>query len=343
MAYLYPTNRELSEILPAKVARLTQDRVGLQIMPIRDVRAAIVQWIQKDNYFGLQQLRGLDGAPVHVKPVGLKEYSYTPGVYGEFETITETELTIRAGSTSMDVPIPVDDLVMDRQDRLSVRELDRIEYMIWTLLTTGTFSVPLPGGAIGFTATFAIQTQSALVAWATVATATPLKDFRATRLLGRGLGVSFGAGATAYMNSTTANLLLSNTNASDLGGRRYLGGQTVDTVEGINRILNGENSPQIVEYDEGYYDDTNTFQLFIPNNKVVVIGKRPQGQRIGEYVKTLNANNPGRAPGSYSYVVDRANAVNGEKRTPPNMEVHQGHNGGPVIYYPGSVVVLTVS
>lgn len=343
MAYLYPTNRELSEILPVKIARSSESRLGFQIMPIREVRAAIVQWTQKDNYFGLQQLRGLDGAPVHVNPVGLNEYSYTPGVYGEFMTVTETELTIRAGSTTLDVPIPVDDLVMDRQDQLTGRELDRIEYMIWTLLTTGTFSVPLPGGGIGFTATFTIQTQSALVAWATVATATPLKDFRATKLLGRGKGVTFGTGAKAYMNSTTANLLLSNTNASDLGGKRILGGNTVDSINGMNTILTAQGAPTIVEYDEGYYDSTNTFQLFIPDSKVVIVGQRPAGQRIGEYVKTLNANNPGRAPGSYSYVIDRANAINGEKRTPPNMEVHQGHNGGPTLQYPGSIVVLTVS
>lgn len=341
MAYIYPTNRELMEIVPDKIARLSQNRLGLQVMPVRDVRAAVVQWTQRDNYRGLQQLRGLDGAPTHVTPVGSNSYSYTPGVYGEFATITETELTIRAGSAMGDVPIPVDDLVLDRQSYLIGRELDRIEYMIWTLLTTGTFSVALPGGAIGFTDTFSIQTYAASD-WSTVATATPLADFRAVQLLGAGRGVSFGAGATAYMNRVTANYLLGNTNTSDLGGKRLEGGATVNDMPGVTRIITGQDLPTVVIYDEGFYDSGNSFNRFLATDKVVVVGQRAAGERIGEYLKTINANNPGRAPGSYSYVVDRANAVNGEKRTPPNMEVHQGHNGGPVLYLPGSVVVMSV-
>lgn len=342
MPYVFPTNRELSQIAPDKIARASAERLGFQVMPMRDVNAAIIQWEQQDNYFGLQQLRGLDGAPPVVKPVGSKSYSYTPGYFGEFMTVTETELTTRAGSTSEDVPIAVSDLVLRRQDQLIVRELDRIELMIWTLLTTGTFSVALPGGAIGFTDTFAIQTYTASPTWATVATAVPMTDFRAVQLLGAGKGVNFGAGATAYMNRITANSLLANTNSADLFGKRTAAGATVNSTADINRLLLDQDIPQIAVYDEGYYDNSNAFQRFIPNNKVVVIGRRNGGERIGEYLKTINANNPNRAPGSYSFVVDRANAINGEKRVPPNMEVHQGHNGGCVIYYPGSVVVMTV-
>jgi hypothetical protein len=142
------------------------------------------------------------------------------------------------------------------------------------------------------------------------------------------------------MNSGTANSMLANTNAADLSGRRVDGGNTLDTVEGTNRFLRSNGAPGIVEYDEGYYDDSNAFQLFIPNNKVVVVGQRANGQKIGEYVKTYNA--VAKAATSYTKVIDRANGTNGEVMIPPNMEVHQGHNGGPVIYYPGSVVVATV-
>ena len=342
MPYVFPNNRELSTIAPEKIARATAERVGFNIMPMRDVPAGVIQWEQQDNYFGLQQLRGLDGAPTVVKPVGSKSYSYTPGIYGEYMTVTETELTLRAGSTSDDVPIQVGDLVLRRQDQLLVREADRVELIIWTLLTTGTFSIALPGGAIGFTDTFTLQTYTATPTWATVATAVPLLDFRAVQLLGAGKGVNFGGGAVAYMNRVTANSLLANTNAADLAGRRVSGGNTINTISDINRITLEQDTPSIVVYDEGYYDNTNTFVRFIPNNKVVVVGRRGAGERIGEYLKTLNANNPNRAPGSYSFTIDRANGTNGEKRVPPNIEVHQGHNGGPVIYYPGSIVVMTV-
>lgn len=341
--YLYPTNREIQTIGPAKVERLTTDRVGFDIMPMRNVNAGTVEWVQRDNYFGLQQLRGLDGAPSHVKRVGEKTYVYEPGVYGEFQTITETELVRRAGSVAdPNVAVDVADLVTRMQDHLMGRELDRIEQIIWTLLTTGTFSVLLPSGATGFTATFALATFTASPTWATIATATPLKDFRTMRIANAGMGANFGAGATAYMNSTTAANLLANTNTADLGGRRVEGGNTVQNLSQFNRIVASNDTPQVVEYDEGYYNDSNAFTRFIPNNTVVVVGRRPAGQRIGEYVKTRNANNAGMAPGTYEFVVDRTGNSNGIQQVPPNITYHRGHNGGPVVYFPGSIVVMTV-
>jgi hypothetical protein len=77
--------------------------------------------------------------------------------------------------------------------------------------------------------------------------------------------------------------------------------------------------------------------LFIPNNKVVVVGTRPAGQRVGEYRITRNANNPDLGPGPYMKVVD-----NGEDKVPREIDVHDGHNGGPVLYYPGAIVVMSV-
>ena len=338
--FVYPTNREMQSILPEKVARLSAERVGLQIMPTRHVNAGIIQWNQKDNYRGLQQLRGLDGAPQHVIRTGSTTFNYNPGVYGEFSIIGETELTLRAGGVTQDVPISIEDLVLEEQDRMIQRELDRIEQINW-LAIAGTFSISSTNGVI-FTDTFNLQTYSRITAWATVATAVPLQDFRAIALLGRGNGVNFGAGATAYMNRATANTLIGNTNTGDLGGKRVMGGNSINNVPGIATLLQGEDLPQLAIYDEGYYDETNAFQLFIPNNRVFVIGKRPAGDRIGEYLMTRNLNNPNGAPGRYNYVLDRTNATNAEKRTPPNIEIHQGHNGGPVIYHPKSIIVMTV-
>lgn len=339
--FTYPTNRELRAIGPVKVARLSAERIGFQILPMRSVNAGAVQWTQKDNFFGLQQLRGLDGAPVHVKRVGEKKYIYEPGVYGEFMHITESELTLRSGSTS-DAAIDVSDLVADLQDQLMVRELDRIEYMIWTLITTGTFSVLLPSGEIGFTATFTLSTHSASD-WSTVSTATPLKDFRDARIANPGLGANFGAGATAYANSTTIARMLNNTNASDLGGKRVEGGNTVQTLGQANAILVASDAPRLVEYDEGYYNDSNVFTRFVPDDKVVIIGRRPGGQAIGDYVMTRNANNPGYAPGRYEFVIDRTgNGPGGARQVPPNIEVHAGHSGGPRLEYPGSILLMSV-
>jgi hypothetical protein len=156
------------------------------------------------------------------------------------------------------------------------------------------------------------------------------------QLKSRGLSVNFGAGGRAYMNRTTFNSLLSNTNANDFGGRKAQFGESINGPLGVNRVMAADDLPQIVIYDMGYIDDTSTFQLYIPNNKVIVVGQRPAGQVVGEYRFTRNANNPDMAPGPYMKTVDDPN------RIPRSIEVHDGHSGGPVMYFPSAIVVMTV-
>jgi len=79
------------------------------------------------------------------------------------------------------------------------------------------------------------------------------------------------------------------------------------------------------------------FVPFIPDGTGILIGRRPLGQMVGKFVYTRNANNSGAAPGAYMKVID-----NGERQVPRNIETHDGFNGGPVIYFPSSIVRLNV-
>jgi hypothetical protein len=272
-----------------------------------------------------------------VSRVGAKRFVETPGVYGEFSLIDEIELTRRRQWGTIDTLVNINDLVMGEQDRLLMRRLDRIETIIWTLLTTGTFSVAGPTGTTLHTASYTTQTYSAGVAWGTSATATPLADFRAVALLGRGYSVMFNQDATAYMNQGTLNKMLTNTNSADLFGRRTAGLGTYNTPGQVSQLLQGDLLPSIQVYEGGYYDSSNTWQKYIPDNKVVVIGRRPSGVPIGKYMMTRNANNPGSAPGAYTKVIDR-----GEDAVPRSVEVHDGHSGGPALLFPSSVVLMSV-
>jgi hypothetical protein len=272
-----------------------------------------------------------------VKKVGVNRFEVRPGVYGEFIRIDEVELTRRRQIGTFGTPIDVSDLVLEAQNHLLVRRLDRIEQIGWDLLTTGTYSVPAPDGVTLKTDSFTLQTFTASVTWATEATATPLGDLRSVQLLHRGHSVSFGAKAQAFMNQNTFNNLISNVNPDDLYGRRTSGLSLVNNLKDLNALLAGDGLPQLVIYDEGYLDDTGTFQLFIPNDKVVVVGKRPAGQRVAEYRMTRNANNVDLAPGPYMRVIDE-----GEYKVPRVIEVHDGHNGGPVVFYGSAIVVMNV-
>jgi len=349
MPFMYPTAAEMQEIEPLLITRGAEGRVGLQIMPVVEKDTPKVRWSQKDNYYGLQALRGLDGAPTRVARIGQKIFEYEPGVFGEFVDFTETELLTRAGSVDIpSTPINIDDLILEADDLLISREWDRIEWSIWTLLTTGTISIVLDGPdgtQVGYYDTYPIQTYTATVPWATSATATPILNFQTVQQMGQAAGysVDFGANAKAYMNQVTANRLLNNQNNSDLNGRRLANGSTFNNIPQINSFLIAQNLPQIVPYDQGYAPTlgSNKIIKFIPDGVVVVVGQRPGGAAVGNYIKTRNVAN-GFRPGSYRKVIDRVNGNNAEQRVPPNLEVHRGHNGGPAIYYPSAVVVMNV-
>ncbi|MGN6561154.1 MAG: major capsid protein [Thermomicrobiales bacterium] len=335
---LYPTNAELTQIAQDRLPRLVEQRPVFRFFPITTPDAALVMWEQIDNYKGLQQVRGLNGQPPKVIKTGGKRYQMQPGVYGEYEPIDETEMTLRRQWGSYNAPVDITDLVLETQKKLLVRRLDRVEWIIWTLLATGTFSVTGPAGAILHTDSYTMQTFSAAVSWGTPATATPLADFRSVQILGRGHSVNFGAAAEAWMNRVTYNKMIANTNNADLYGRRTAGLGTINSVSQFNQILQADDLPQIVIYDEGYLTDANgTFTPFLADNTVIVVGKRADNAPVGEFQMTRNANNPGMAAGAYMKVID-----NGDRQVPREVQVHDGFNGGPAIKFPSAVVRMNV-
>lgn len=338
MVYLiYPTDAELSSIAQTLVPRLEANRPIFRKFPIVNKDAHIIMWEQQDNYVGLQQIRGLGGMPPVVKPVGGKRYTMEPGIYGEFMAIDEVEMTLRRAYGTFADRIDITDLVMERQRQLLGRRYDRIEQILWTLVTTGTFSITGPTGAILYTDSYTFQTYNAS-SWGTPGTATPLADFRAVQLKARGYSVDFGAPAEAWMNRVTANKLLVNTNTADLYGRRTDGLATANSIGAVNTLLTGEGLPNIVVYDNGYLDDSGTFVPYIADDVVIVFGRRTDGAQIGQYTMTRNANNDGFAAGAYMKVVD-----NKDREVPRLVQVHDGHNGGVELHFPSAICVMDVS
>jgi|SRR5215471_4535415 len=333
---IYPKNWELTQIAQELMPRLEADRPIFSLFPTVTTDAGILMWDQEDDYTGLQYARGLNGMPTRIKKIGAKRYMMQPGFYGEFENIDEAEMTMRRAWGSINTPVNLTDLVAKANSRLLGREVDRKEVTLWLLLTTGTFSVQGPTGAIVHTDIFPLQTMTPTTAWSNRATSTPLADLQALALLGRGRSVNFAAGGQVWVNQVTANNIVGNTNANDLGGRR-LGLGTMNNLRDINTLLTGDGLANIVVYDQGYKDESGTFQLYIPNGKAVAIGQRPAGQRIGEYRILRNANNADFSAGSYSKVID-----NVDDDVPRAVAVHRGHNGGPVIYYPSAIVTMNV-
>lgn len=340
MAFVYPSMMHLRQISQTLLPNLMAGRVvfGEDLFPITTVDQHNLEWEQKDNILGLQQGRGLNNRPARIQRLGGRRFMVEPGVYGEYAMVDERELTIRRSwGGAIDQPINVTDLVLECQNQLLQRRLDRQEWIVWTLLVSGTVTVPAPNGAVIYTDQYTMQSFDSGVGWGTIATATPLADFRAVALKSRGYSVSFGSTAKAYMNQVTLNNMLSNTNPSDIYGRRAEGLSTINSPAQLTQLMLADGLPTIVVYDEGYINDSSTFTTFLPDNKIVVVGRRRNGESIGEYRMTRNANNPGSAPGPYMKVVDDEDAV------PRTIVVHDGHSGGPILTFPSSICVMDVA
>lgn len=336
--YEYPTTRELRQINPEKIQDLTRTRPTFAIFPTVDSKYWTLEWTQKDNWRGFQQLRGLNGEPSYVKMVGEKSFSATPGVYGEYMTLDEKLMTLRSQNARDGEPIDIGDLVTERQDYLNNRETELLEYIHWKALLDGQFTFVGPTGAT-YGDQFPIQT-AAFSDWSDLANATPLADLMGLKVLSSGKSVNFGAGAQLFLNSVTLSYLFRNRNANDLGGQLAItsgGVKPVKNLLEINTLLTSQNLPTLVEYDEGYIDETTgAFTKWIPNDVVSIIGQRTNGDKLGEYRMVRNIQNADGAPGRYEAVIDHL-----DKRIPRLIEVHRGHNGGLVIFYGSAIVKAT--
>jgi hypothetical protein len=336
--YSYPTAASLlaieADLMPSL---MDDDPVLTEIFPEKrlDNDALIIQ--KRDNWLGLMQVRGMGGDPKIVATPGFKEVAITPGYYGEQRVISEQELTRRRRIGDPLARVDITALVREAQDFLLMRQIQRMRYEAWTLLTYGVYNALDISGAIVDSYQYNQRTFVSTVPWTTPATATPLLDLRNVQLQAAGYSVSFGPGAKAYMNQITANAIFQNTNNADIYGRRTQGLGTYNSPLQVNQLFMGDNLPEMVIMDGSYRDDNNNILRYIPSGYVIVVGKRPAGQTIGNYQMTLNANNADMSPGPYMFIKDTVGET-----VPRRIEIHRGVNGGPVLYFGSAVIVMKV-
>lgn len=338
--YDYPTNAELTEIDPVLLAaELVNDPLlgpgGL--FPMEETDADKVVWEQRDAYLGLAQFRGLNGDPPRVKRIGAKRYEMNPGVYGEFTTVDEYEMTRRAQPATWATPVNVDDLVMDCEEQLMTRQTNRMRQVTYALLTQGIFTVLDANGSVVHQDAYNINIYTPSVSIALPATATPLADLRAIPILARGTSSLAGAGAELWVNQVTANQILAVTNTADLRGERLDNDRTAQSISDVNLIFTRNGLPNIRIVEDGYYTDAGVWTMYIPDGTGVYVGRRANGAPLGAFRLTKNASAPS-GRGVYAKVIPRG--MSEDSPPPAKIEVHRGFNGGTVIWYPGSVFII---
>lgn len=359
MNFIFPTAAEMFEIAPDLSARDRADRLGLTLFPPKARATHHVRWWARDNSAGLMAMRGLDGQPPRIPSFGSTTYVFEPGVYGERDVITERELLTRGDPTNMSRPVDITEEVLNRLQTLITRKYDRMEYNVWTMLATGSTVVPVagPNGEVVYRDTYPIQKFTATVPWGNTSTATPLADMQAMQQKSVGHGVDFGAGAMLVVNQIKANQLLNNTNPADYGGRKAPGGATLNSLDDFNNYFQRQNLPKVVVYDEGWQlaplsgpitNPVVQYQKFLDNNTGILIGKRKNGDPLGEWQQTIQAMQPdvgnlsGAGPGEYAFASYSNRGVNAGVVVSPKVEIHHGFNGGLALYYGSGVVAASI-
>jgi hypothetical protein len=348
----FPTNHELNEVVQA--FKINPDRfIGLsKLLPMNTSMAQKVRWDERDHDRGLTAPHVMGTDPKNDARQGSKTYEYEPIPFKETDILKESEI-LRARELgtlagTLDLSAEIARIAKNRYDKT----MARIEKLIWDTLRG---SIAIDENGVKVTETFAVQTHTPSVDWDTVATAKPLADFNALKLKFRKTGAS-AAGAVAYLNQTTLNWLLENTNDNDIKGFQNANFTHLPySLDELNKIFAARGLPTLICYDEGYVDESDTYTNFILDGEVFVIGKRPAGENIGDFTSTpsLHNNKNGQpAPGYFSVI-----EVNGQPSEQvgsismsqlgtaknPKVEITGGIYGGTRLLYPKSVVKFTVA
>lgn len=337
---LVPTASEIWSIQMELFPQYLEGRVGLDILPFKETDLPSIVIHQPDIFKGLQAFRGL-GKPTLQVPERYNPYGtmchVEPGYYGEHDTLGEEIFTKWGAPGQCNSILDVTQYTTWIQQRLLERRANRIEYNIWQTLVFGAYSALNASGQIIFQQTFNSQQVAAAIPWTNFPGSFPLRDFRAIQLLGRGTSARFDTCARAYMNRVTANALMSNTNPNDVGRVGLSACCIFMSPEQINQQFAAQGLPQIVIYDNGYVDDNNSFNVFIPDGYVVIVGCRPNNVPPGHFWLTRNAVGCTVTSGFWQKMTDTC-----DREVPRKITIYDGFNGGPALEYPRMVVVLRV-
>ena len=297
------------------------------------------------NHRTMQGRRGLGGAPLRAwrfqptnpPPAPGRDddapfrYADLFGCYGEYLPVTEWEWSPTRGAAETGPDRR--QVVWWKVRGLVARRYDRYEWALWKLLAGGP----------GFVHPAGVHVVGPNPRW-TEPDADPLGMAGYFRAHSHG-GVSFDGRAPAYLNYKTADVLCQRlglptepTGLADAAtdAARALWRAFDDTFQArLDAATAGWGGPRFVRFGQGYLDERGDFRPFVPDGRVIVFGRRETAEPVGAYLNFKNANNPDIAPGPYTRLVHRVGDDG-------SREVHDGHNGGAVLYFPSAMVVMNV-
>lgn len=344
ITYKFPNPVELNMMTQAYVIDRSRMK-GQTIIPFKNTELSKVQWDELDNERGMTAPHQQDTDPKVVARPGSKLREYTPIFFKESEVIKESELLNARAFGTINGAINLDELVATRLKARIDKDFIRSEWLIWAMLQG---QIAIDENGVKVDETFDTLTFTPNVDWDQHATATPLADARTFSRLFRPTGAS-ASGAVIIVNQTDMDHVLSNKNADDFFGfvnENFK--KTTYSIEELNKVLAVNGLPTYEVYDDGYIDANGDFQTYIKDGKPIVIGKRPNGQKHGEFLLTPslhNSKNGMPAGGFFSLITVNGQPSNGlisvselGENANPKIQITTGFYGGPTLYYPKSIL-----
>lgn len=330
---------KLRKLMQLYLPRAMESRELLKLFPLVKDNATELVYERRQVETGLQSARGLDGPTGPVQKPGLDAYKVAPGYYGDHYLISEQELINLRDAGKWDDFENYDSQAARGTEHLTRRFLDRCEYSVAQMVMTGGYTATSAQGINYISQIFNIPQYSPITPFSDINNSQPLNYFRdLIPQLELGRSVNFQKGFI-MCSRPSINLILKNQNPADLNGRRLQYGQTINSADDLNEILVSNDLPTFRVYDKGYYSDPpgspfdppafqpGAFNRFLTNGMFVLVGVREDGEQLGEYRLTRAGQNERSAPGEW-YQVDDLRI-----KTPPQVVLRAGHNGGPVPYY----------
>ncbi len=353
----------------------TTDDIAFDILRVRSIAEMIILFEQRDSFSGYSTGRR-SGAGFRVVPREEKRrFTVTPYDYGEEKVMDEDFLRMTRQMGTFGMPQRNGEEQINDIIHLIDRFIKRYKYNLWTLLTTGTYSVLGEKGEFIGGDSYVFQSFTVSTAWSNFAASTPIEDLRNMRLQHRGTSSSFGRKGKIYLQSQDVINLLSNTNANDLGAKRVItqnAGAQPFQLGDVNRFLLDSDLPEIVEYDEFLPTAATNFstvipsataganslyQMYIPYQTGVAIGARDYGEPIGDY--TMIPQFPdvvGSAGGAMGWGGSVKAAVAGGDNAFANIymdfkvdmdlwncRTRIAFGGAPRILYPQSIIIMNLN
>lgn len=336
--------REVLQTLPP-------DMMGLQVLPDETRNSYRFLIAQPKMIYGRVRWRGQNNEAQPTRTPFNYEHDVcvvTPGMWAESYAVDEHFIRTFAQPGTWAEPIDLQAYERELINKISLRIFQTKENLIWQSLVNGYVEERNDDGIVVWSQRYRINRARFSVSACDVQNSTPLADMACIfRSLVGVSGAMFDQRAKMYANSLTWECLLRNRNLNDLG--QQLITDPAYAMPGMRRLaafFEARGLPTPVVYDGHWRDDSNRPNYYIPTGKIVVIGERSDGQRLGAFYNTPLLHlqqNPtlARTNGMFIVRLDTADPSSGMPWS-ARREIKwvYGFEGIPVIEHPTSVVVI---